>query len=156
MNVYLAAPYAARAQARRYAAELTRLGYNVTSSWLEETHEISDGTTGAAAELDDAQIDKHARDDLADIESSDLLVVLTESASELVGGTATSGGRHVETGYAISMLGRTSIVVVGEPENVFHRLNGVVVVPTWHEAILELAARLVTRERAMPQAVCRG
>ncbi len=156
MKIYIAAPYAARAQARRYAAELTRMGYTVTSSWLDETHEIADGTVGAAVDLDDKQINQHALDDLRDIDGSDLLVVLTESAAELVGGTATSGGRHVETGYAIAKHGYRNIVVVGTPENVFHRLNGVVVCPTWHEAVVELAARLVTLERAMPQSVCRG
>lgn len=142
MRIYLAAPYAARAQVRQYAAELERIGFTVTSTWLEETHEISSGTIGAATAVSDAEIAMHAAADLGDIDRSDLVVLLTEGAADLVGGNGTSGGRHVETGYAIA-LGKP-VVVVGEPENVFHRLGrACTVVPTWHEAVIALSARLV-------------
>lgn len=140
MKVYLAAPYAARDTAKDYAAELARVGFTVTSSWLEEKHEINDGTTGAATDLTDAQVAVHAAKDLADIDVSDLLVAITAKALGVEGG---SGGRHVETGYAIAKGKR--VLVVGEPENVFHRLGRACsVVPNWHEAVIELAAVLVT------------
>ena len=48
MHVYLAAPYASRDQLRDYAAQLTRIGFTVTSSWLKESHEINEGTINAA------------------------------------------------------------------------------------------------------------
>lgn len=96
-----------------------------------------------------------------DIKLSDLLVLLTESASALVGGTATSGGRHVETGFALA-LGKP-VIVVGAPENVFHRLRAkpgvhgwsVQCVADWHEAVLVLAGRLVEHERAAAREVSR-
>lgn len=139
MRVYLAAPYAARATIKGYADELTRVGYVVTSSWLEETHEINAGTTGPATELDDAAVAQHAHQDLLDIDKSNLLVSVTANALGIEGG---SGGRHVETGYAIAQ--QKPILVVGEPENVFHRLGrACMVVPDWHEAVIELSHRLV-------------
>lgn len=153
MKVYLAAPYAARAQARAYRDELTRVGYDSCTRWLDETHEIGSGTVGAATDLDDAAVANHASTDLVDIDNCDILVLLTESVAELVGGTATSGGRHVETGYAVAK--GKQVVIVGEPENVFHRLPRIAtVVPTWHEAVIELAARLVENRR--PRAVERA
>jgi nucleoside 2-deoxyribosyltransferase len=143
VKVYLAAPYAARDQVKDYAAELTRIGFTITSTWLNETHDINAGTTGAATGLSNDQVALHAAADLHDIDQSDLLVAITAKAVNERGG---SGGRHVETGYAIA-LGKP-VVVVGEPENVFHRLGSAcTIVPTWHEAVIELSARLVQDRR---------
>ena len=138
MRVYLAAPYGSRETIRGYASELTRVGFTVTSSWLEETHEINEGTQGAASALDPSQVAVHASTDLTDIDNSDLLVLFTSNAVGVEGG----GGRHVESGYAIAKA--LPVIVVGDPENVFHRLpRACSVVPTWNEALIELAARLV-------------
>jgi nucleoside 2-deoxyribosyltransferase len=146
VRVYLAAPYAARAQVRTYRDELVRVGFSVTSSWLDETHEIGSGTVGAATDLPPDDVAAHASIDLYDIDRSDLLVVLTADQSDMVGGTGTSGGRHVETGYAIGK--GLPVLVVGEPENVFHRLGrACTVVPNWHEAVIELSSRLVENRR---------
>ncbi len=152
MKVYLAAPYGSRDAIRQYADQLTRIGFKVTSTWLDETHDINEGTQGAAADLPDAQVDKHARDDMRDIDRSDLLVLFTAASVGAEGG----GGRHVETGYALAKIGPRYVIVVGEPENVFHRLTSVTCVPDWHEAVVELSARLVEHERAQPQAMCVG
>ncbi|WP_067434125.1 hypothetical protein [Nocardioides jensenii] len=141
MKVYLAAPYAARATIATYAEELERIGFTIISSWLEETHDINPGTTDAATSLDDDTVAGHARDDLADIVSSDLLVLFTGKAVGIP--DAGSGGRHVETGYFMALHGQAHVIIVGEPENIFHRLNGVTRVPDWHEAVIELSARLV-------------
>ena len=143
MRVYIAAPYAAREQVRGYATELTRVGFTTSSTWLDETHEINAGTLGAATELTDAQVSEHATTDLLDVQRSDVLVLFTAPSVGLAPEQNTSGGRHVETGYALA-LGKP-IVVVGEPENVFHRIGSkrVTVVPDWHEAVIELSARLV-------------
>lgn len=152
MRVYLAAPYGSRDTVRAYAEQLTRIGFTVTSSWLKGTHDINDGTQGAAAALPDAQVDQHARDDIRDIDKSELLVLFTAASVGVEGG----GGRHVETGYALAKVGASHIIVVGEPENVFHRLTAVTRVPDWHEAIVELSSRLVTFERSQPQELCVG
>lgn len=149
MRVYLAAPYASRATVKEYAAQLTRIGFTVTSSWLEETHEINSGTTGAATELSDAEVATHAATDLRDIDKSDLLVAITAASVKTDGG---SGGRHVETGYALAK--GLPVVVVGAPENVFHRLpTKCQVVPDWPEAVIELAHRLVKDRSDQPRAV---
>lgn len=152
MKVYLAAPYGSRSQIAAYAAELTRVGFTVTSRWLREEHEITPGTQKAAVDLSDAQVAKHALDDLEDVKSSDLLVLFTAKAVGLDGG----GGRHVETGYFIGQRGTRHVIVVGEPEHIFHRMTGVVRVPDWHEAVLELGYRLVAHERSLPQELCAG
>lgn len=146
MKVYLAAPYAARDTVRSYAAELTRIGFTVTSSWLNETHEINAGTIGAATELDDDAVAQHAHQNLLDIDKAGLLVSITAATLSVDGG---SGGRHVETGYAIAQ--GLPVIVVGEPENVFHRLGraACTVVPDWHEAVIELSHRLVNQPRAV-------
>lgn len=146
MKIYLAAPYAARDRIKRYSDELTRIGYTVTSSWLDESHPIGDGTTGAATGLDDGQVALQASTDLADIDKADLLVLFTSDTARVGIFSAISGGRHIETGYAIAK--GLPVLVVGEPENIFHRLGrAVTVVSDWHEAVLELAARLVNERR---------
>lgn len=151
MKVYLAAPYAARSQIKGYADELEQIGYKVTATWLNETHEIGAGTVAAATDLPDSEVDAHARQDMKDIDRSQLFIAFTGDVCDFVGGTSTSGGRHVETGYAIA--NKVPVIVVGEPENVFHRLSYVHVCPDWHGALIEAAARLVGHERQRPQAV---
>jgi hypothetical protein len=152
MRVYLAAPYGSRETVRGYAQQLSRIGFTVTSRWLDEQHDITPGTEKAAVELSDAEVTRHALDDLEDVKGSDLLVLFTAMAVGREGG----GGRHVETGYFIGHRGTRHVVVVGEPEHIFHRMKGVIIVPNWHEAVVELSSRLVEHERAQPQELCAG
>lgn len=147
MNVYLAAPYAARDALRQCADDLTRLGHACTSSWLNETTEIGAGTVGVATDITDVQAALHVRTDLLDVARSDALVVWTWKAAEpIVTGGGNSGGRHVETGAA--MAKGIPVVVIGAPENIFHRAANVTCVTDWHEACLALA----DIEAAMPKA----
>ena len=147
MRVYLAAPYAARDALRKCADDLTRLGHHCTSSWLKETSEIGAGTVGVAADITDEQAAAHVRTDLRDVRSSQAIVMWTWAAAEpiVVTGGGNSGGRHVEVGAAMAQ--GIPVVVIGEPENIFHRGDGVVCVADWHEACLALA----DIERAMPK-----
>lgn len=138
MRVYIAAPYAARAQAKAYADELGRIGIAVVSRWVDETHEIGNGTVNAAPDLDDHTVRQHIGADIDDLRKADVLVLLTNTATGL---TSASGGRHFETGWFVANNGFGELIVVGEAENIFHRAYGVTVVPDWHEAVLELAAR---------------
>ena len=147
MNVYLAAPYAARDALRKCADDLTRLGHHCTSSWLKETTEISAGTVGVALDISDEQASAHVFTDLRDVARSSALVVWTWPAAEpIVTGGGNSGGRHVETGAAMAQ--GIHVVVIGEPENIFHRATGVTCVADWHEACLALA----DIDRARPKA----
>lgn len=133
MRVYIAAPYAARKQALAYAQDLCGLGFDVTSSWVNEDHEIGPGTTGAAPALSDDEAGRHAATDLDDVDRADVLVLLTAGSE----GAEDGGGRHVATGYALAE-GKW-VVVVGEAENIFHRVGGyghlVEVVPNWLAAV---------------------
>lgn len=144
MKVYLAAPYAARDLVREYADDLLAVGLVITSSWLSEEHDITPGTTGAATDLDAATVAQHVADDLAGVEVADLLVIFTEAS---VGVERSSGGRHVETGYALALGKR--VLLVGEPENIFHR--GLTRVADWHEALVVLAGWALAAERDRPR-----
>ncbi|MCL8026331.1 hypothetical protein [Nocardioides bruguierae] len=136
MKVYLAGPYAARSTLHTYAAELEPIGIEVTSSWLKETHEITPGTEKAATDLTDDEVSAHARMDIADVRTADLLVLFTAASVGCEGG----GGRHIETGMAIALS--KPVLVVGEPENVFHRMGSpVFVFPDWHATLIDLARR---------------
>ncbi len=71
------------------------------------------------------------------ISRADVLVLLTGAALGLTPDECGSGGRHVETGYALAK--DKWVVVVGEAENIFHRVGGygclVEVVPNWLAAV---------------------
>lgn len=137
--VYLAGPYAARARLNAYAEDLRGMLVDVTASWLDETHDITPGTLDAATDLSDAEVAHHAATDLEDIANADLLVLITADVAGVPG--ASSGGRHVETGVAIA--NGIPVLVVGQPENVFHRLGPgerVWITPTWESALARIAA----------------
>lgn len=147
MRVYLAAPYAARDALRPLADELSIIGMEVTSRWLTEDHDLKTAG-GAASRIDDATIRTHCRNDFADIDKADVLVLFTAAAAEALIGEPSrigardprlnSGGRHVETGYAIAKHKR--VIVIGEPECIFHRGVECKSVPDWHAAVLALCA----------------
>ena len=138
MRVYLAAPYAARALIFEYARDLCRLDLDVTASWINEEHEINDGTTGAATALSDEEVARHAATDLDDIDRCDVLVLFTSASVGFP--EAKSGGRHVEFGYALAK--GKPVIVVGEPENVFHRLGGLVTFAGDVEVVLNWMAAI--------------
>lgn len=147
-SVYLAGPYAARDRLAEYGEQLTRVGYILKARWLTRDAETQPEGAATEAPLDDRR--RWASEDLEDITRADMLVAFTAAAVDLPPGFGTSGGRHVETGYALG-IGRP-VVLVGEPENVFHWLPRVTRVPDWHEALIELSAQLVASERGKPRA----
>ena len=139
MKVYIAAPYGAREQVREYCDSLLKLGHTPMSRWAYGSRPITTGTTRSAPHLSDAEADTYAQGDLVDVSRSDCLIMLTEDASDILAGGAASGGRHIELGYALA-IGKT-VIVVGDPENIFHRSGLVRRVDTWEEAIEQLATR---------------
>ena len=157
MKVYLAAPYACRDSLRAYAAELARLGMTCTSSWLNEQAALVPGQLGAAPDVDDKAAQLHVAKDLHDVTRSDVLVVWTWDRAKCLltacGATLgeNSGGRHVETGIALAR--GIPVVVIGQPENIFHRGVTPGPVADWHEACLtlvELAAKMPTLTAGAP------
>lgn len=126
MKLYLAAPYAARDWVREVAApKLVAAGHTMTSEWLLATRAITPATLGTAAASTDAEVMYHAGKDLEEVAAADVLVHFT--ASYLVARTRLdplrdnlhSGGRHVETGYALAL--HKSVIIMGQPENIFQR-----------------------------------
>lgn len=134
--VYLAGPYAARARLNGFAEDLRALGADVTASWLDETHDITPGTVDAETDLSDTEVARHAATDLQDIANADLLILITAKVAGVPG--AASGGRHVETGFALAH--GLPVFVVGQAENVFHRLGDTHGVYLWPDWITTLAA----------------
>lgn len=149
-TAYLAGPYAARTELAGYAEELRTIGYRVQCQWLDETHEITAGTTGPAREITAEQVNLHASQDLIDIRNCTVLVAFTVDALKTPITVGNSGGRHVETGYALAL--DKDVVLVGQPENVFHRMSLVDRFADWHSALVHLARRLVEHERDLPRA----
>lgn len=148
MKLYLAAPYAARDYVREYSAPyLTEQGHTLTSEWLKASRAITPGTLGTSPATSDAEVMYHAGKDLEEVLAADVLVHFT--ASYLVARTRLdplahnlhSGGRHVETGYALAH--HKSVIVLGQPENIFmrglchparHLLDVVTILAEMHEA----------------------
>ena len=140
MRIYLCAPYAVRNELRMHAQELVNDGHECTSTWLTETHEIHQGTLGTAADKGEDYAQFHAANDLEDVARSDMLIVWSWPAAEklLFPGTdmgPNSGGRHIETGYALAC--GIPVVVIGPQENIFHR-GLCTVVDSWAEALVAI------------------
>lgn len=102
MRIYLTARWARRDEMKLHRQELQKLGHEVTSRWLDEVDGVSPADAAAV--------------DLNDIDDAEALIVFTDAPD--VG--YSTGGRHVEMGYAIG-IGR-HICVIGPRENVFHHL----------------------------------
>lgn len=119
MTVYLAAPYQCMYYMRHLRTRLQKLGYVVTSRWLEEDPE-NHGISSLYAERD-----------IADIVNSDTVIVYNPAAYERSG----TGGRHVELGIAIAT--KKLVIIFGRPTNVFHLAPGVRIA-THMEAVIEI------------------
>lgn len=104
-TAYLAARYDRRQDLLLVVPLLEAVGIGVKATWLHGTHE---GAT------DPSLLAWCAQEDLADVAQCDMLVFFSEHPD--VG--FTSGGRHVELGYALGR--RKRVVVIGPVENVFH------------------------------------
>jgi hypothetical protein len=127
VKIYLASRYYRHPQMREYRAALAAIGHEVTSHWIDVG---GDGLTAAALGPNpDAGI-PHAERDLEDIRAADAVMVFT-------GQPSTTGGMHVELGYALG-LGRRAILV-GPRENVFHCLPGIEWYPDWDALMARLA-----------------
>ena len=135
-KVYLAARYTRRLELCGYRDELAALGYEVTSRWLDGSHQLDNegrplGDTGellfeaASPEVDHFRW-KFATDDLEDVLAAETLVAFTEEPRS----GNSRGGRHVELGIALG-TGRHQVAVVGPRENVFCWLPEVEWYPDW-------------------------
>jgi len=102
-RVYLAARFERQDEVSELAREFRRAGYVVTSSWHEQH-----GAAAVPLDLDRAHAD--AVQDLAEIELSDTVVLMTDDVPG-------RGGKDFEAGYAYA-AGR-QLIVLGPRTNVF-------------------------------------
>lgn len=126
MKLYLAAPYVARDYIRQAVApRLEAVGHTMTSEWLLATRAITPATLGTSPATSDQDVMHHAGKDLQEVRAADVLVHFTAAylcrvtSLDEVRDSMHSGGRHVETGYALAL--NKSVIMVGEPENIFAR-----------------------------------
>lgn len=150
MKIYLASRYSRREELCGYRAELEAIGHTVTSRWLNGAHQIADDGTPLGEEREKQFEDmadprgaalrqSFLQENMADVESADLLIAFTEEPR--VGGGRSRGGRHVELGLALAW--GKQIFVVGPRENLF----------CWHESIKQFdelthAAKEILHEAA--------
>lgn len=107
MKIYLAAASYRQKEIRNNHRKLERRGYEVVSSWV------------FMKSLGDvAKFPREAKRDLTQVDEADLVITFTEDPKIK---KYTTGGRHIETGYAIAK--NKKILIVGPRENVFHYLG---------------------------------
>lgn len=135
MKIYLAARYSRRLELCGYREELAALGHEVTSRWLNGSHQldnqgipISDDGERRFEEGDPSvdHLRAHfAAEDLVDVITAETLVAFTEEPRS----GNSRGGRHVELGIALGTGKR--VIIVGPRENVFCWLPQVEWYPDW-------------------------
>ena len=108
MKIYIAGFFDTRNRLKQIRDRLVGMGHQVNSHWLDE---VSKPTNMS----EDLWFTKLALRDLADIFSSDLLIVDTLDVTP-------RGGREVEFGFALGRFQDQQTWVVGPLRNVFHRL----------------------------------
>ena len=114
MRIYLAARHSRRWELNGYAKTLRDIGYTVTSRWLDGSHQSPDATEDEEALKLKRQ---WAVEDMTDIDDAHVVIIFSEEPRT----EPTRGGRHVETGYALSE--EKELILVGPVENVFHALS---------------------------------
>jgi len=119
MKVYLAGSWSARDDLRLASESLTKSGIFVTSRWLHQSGGDIDPLDSPGPAI------SAALNDLEDIESSDIFLLYT-------GRESTTGGFHVELGYALARA--KPILIAGNAVNIFARL-ATVLVPSLGNAI---------------------
>lgn len=116
MRIYLAAQYSRQRELHQYRQELEALGMQVVSRWLDGHDDKSNKHNS-----------DYAIEDLEDIDRCDVLISFMESRRDY-----SSGGRHVEFGYAIAK--GLNIIIVGPRENIFCYLPTINQFRKWEEA----------------------
>lgn len=150
MRVYLAARYGRREELLAYRQDLESVGIEVTAHWLggpsqrllsgavltpeQEAIIESDLASPTATTLGGMC----AMQDVRDVQGADVVVSFTEN---LKSSTRGRGGRHVEFGLGWA-LGKT-MMLVGDPEHVFHCLPDVRRYGSWGECFAALAGEHV-------------
>lgn len=109
MRVYVASPWVRKADAINAGKLLETSGFEVTSRWFY--HE-GDPTDSTGIKCDAGAITVQALEDIEDVLSADILMILQLEKSE---------GKAVETGIVIA--NDIPFIVVGERSNIFQVLG---------------------------------
>lgn len=117
MRVYIAAPWPLKKDAAQLRAQLAVVGIDSTARWIDINH------AGSAQE---------AENDLNDVFMAQAFVLINPPEFTNKG----TGGRHVETGYAIAI--NRPVFVLGAASNVFHHLARVTIVSDVESLVKEL------------------
>lgn len=123
LRVYVAGAWVDMPRLREMRDELTKLGFVVTSRWMEQVGRDYSGTEN--------EFIKEAQKDLEDIDKADFLIVDTFGE--------TRGGREWETGYAYGRGKR--VLRVGPIRNPFHTRAALAFID-WTGALSYLAVAL--------------
>ena len=129
MKIYLAGPRDMQTYIREKANELAKSNHIITSRWVYDFPESS----GQHSAWGDPT--SHAIKDLADLANSQTLIQFTKPTETPETGYITTGGHHVELGFALAT--RTNIIIVGHVHNVFQTLEHIEIHRQWSIAILE-------------------
>lgn len=111
-RVYLAAKYEDRSEMCDLAEMLAQEGIECVSRWINDPEDKKYSASNRS----------QGQRDLADIRCADVFVVFCESVYRDSG----SGGRHVETGYAMGE--GIPIIFAGEPKHVFGSMPNTTVI----------------------------
>jgi hypothetical protein len=114
MKIYLATRYSRNAEMRAIRDDLTALGHEVTSRWIDQHGgDLPESIVAEKLNSEPENCFKYAQIDVDDLTAADTVVSFTCDG----GG---KGGRHVEYGLALGLGKR--LILVGSRENVFHTL----------------------------------
>jgi nucleoside 2-deoxyribosyltransferase len=117
MRFYIAGRYDRREELQREAQFLECFGHQSTARWLTGAHEKQGDDSKNFDVYTLAELGQYAARDIEDIRAADILIAYTESPD--VG--YTSGGRHVEFGYAAAI--GLKLAIIGPRENVFMQID---------------------------------
>ena len=129
IRIYLAASYRRRQELCLYADDLKALGHEVTSHWLDGSHDWH-GARDRVAPVGEQSL--WAVEDLADIDRADALFLFTEHSDK-----PSRGGASAEFGYALAK--GKSIAVIGPRTHVFTCLPYVKWFWSWQHFLARVA-----------------
>lgn len=128
-KIYLAAAWGRRFEIKQVALILERMGYEVTSRWLDQENFGASNLQNTADK--EMFLQKHALIDVDDVLRADILIRFSdadEMKKPLVDSKLVSGARMFEMGmaYATNLFAHEMlIIVVGGNQNIFDRLPNV-------------------------------
>lgn len=109
--IYIAGKFTSQARLREMRSALQRLGFTVSSFWLDET--ATEFTSNPSDASHDKMVENATRD-WDEAAHADIFILDTLDESN-------TGGREVELGIAFAM-NNADIYRVGPVRNIFHRL----------------------------------